>query len=74
MNDESDREQLNPSGPAWRTAEEYGVDMSLLEYLMSLTPAERLARHDQALALVRAMHEAGMRHYGYDPRPAENAR
>lgn len=55
---------------AWQAAIDYGIDVSLTEYLLTLTPAERVARHEQALALVRMAREAGVRHYGIDPRSA----
>ena len=59
------------SSDAWQAAIDFGIDVCQLEYLLSLTPAERLERHDQALALVRAMREAGINYYGYDPRLPE---
>ena len=59
------------TGSAWRAAVEFGIDVSQIEYLLTLSPAQRLARHDQALALVQAMRAAGIAHYGYDPRPPE---
>lgn len=55
---------------AIRAAREYGIDLSLTDYLLSLTPLERLERHDQALELIRAARAAGREHYGFDPRPA----
>ena len=57
----------NEHGPAYQDAVEYGIDVRQLEYLLTLTPAERLARHDAALALVLAAREAGIRYYGFDP-------
>ena len=57
-----------PHGSAWQAAMDYGIDMSQIEYLLTLTPTERLERHEQALALVQAMREAGKQYYGYDPR------
>lgn len=56
---------------AIRAAREYGIDLSLTDYLLSLTPLERLERHDQALELIRAARAAGREHYGFDPRPAQ---
>lgn len=38
---------------------DFDVDLDLLDYLQSLTPAQRLERHDQAMALVRALWRAG---------------
>ena len=61
----------NP-GDAWLAAIDYGIDVSLLEYLMTLTPAERMARHEQALALVWALCQAAVKHYGFDPRLTES--
>jgi hypothetical protein len=58
-------------GPAYQSAVEYGIDVCQLEYLLTLTPAERLKRHDAALALVLAAREAGIRYYGFDPRHPE---
>ena len=67
---DSDRSETG----AWQAAIDFGIDVNQLEYLMSLTPTERLRRHDQALELVRAMREAGIKHYGFDPRPPEPPR
>ncbi len=49
MNPNSAHSQ-NPT--AWQRAVAYGLDMSLNEYLLTLTPEERLARHEQARQLV----------------------
>ena len=57
--------------PAYQAAVEYGIDVSQLEYILTLTPAERLRRHDAALALVLAVRKAGIRYYGFDPRSPE---
>lgn len=43
------------------------VDLDLLEYLLTLSPAERLRRHNDALELVQALRAEGRRHYGFDP-------
>ena len=53
---------------AWRAAIDYGIDVSQIEYLLTLTPEERLLRHEQFLTLVRAMRQAGIDYYGFDPR------
>lgn len=55
-------------GRCWQAAADYGIDMSQLEYLQTLTPAERLDRHEHARQLVLALRQAGTEHYGYDPR------
>lgn len=57
--------------PAYQAAVKYGIDVCQLEYLLTLTPTERLKRHDAALALVLAAREAGIRYYGFDPRSPE---
>ena len=56
---------------AWQAAIDYGIDVSQLEYLLTLTPTQRVERHQQALVLVRAMRQAGVDHYGFDPRYPE---
>jgi len=58
-------------GIAWQAAIDYGIDVSGIDERLALTPEERLARHDRAVELVRALREAGIRHYGFDPRPPE---
>ncbi len=50
----------------------YGIDLTLTGYLLSLTPLERLRRHDQALELIRAARAAGREFYGFDPRPDQS--
>ncbi len=59
----------NEHGPAYQSAVEYGIDVCQLEYLLTLSPTERLMRHDAALAMVLAAREAGIRYYGFDPGP-----
>jgi hypothetical protein len=44
------------------------IDLDLMDYLLTLTPEQRLERHDAALELVRALRKAGTEHYGFDPR------
>ena len=62
MIDEETLAQMNgkyvmPSdaGPAWRAAYEAGVDMSLIEDNLKLSPWERLLANDRALGLIRAL-------------------
>jgi hypothetical protein len=61
MIDEAHREQLNrhrryvcpaDAGPAWRTACEYGSDMSLVEDALKKTPEERLEAHQRVLDML----------------------
>ena len=56
---------------AYQNAIEYGIDMFQLEYLLTLTPAERLRRHDAALIFVLSARRAGIKYYGFDPRSSE---
>lgn len=58
--------QMNPVAPA--QPEDDDIDVDLLDYLQTLTPAERVARHEAALELARALRQAGTEHYGFDPR------
>lgn len=59
------------NGPAWQAAIDYGIDVSQTEYLLSLSALERVQRHDQALEFVRALRQAAIDRYGYDPRLPE---
>jgi hypothetical protein len=63
--------QKDDGGSAWQAAIDYGIDVSGIGERLALTAEERLARHERALELVRALREAGIRHYGFDPRPPE---
>lgn len=49
------------------------IDVALVEHLLTLTPAERIERHEAALELVRALRRAGTEHYGFDPRAVASA-
>jgi hypothetical protein len=49
------------------------IDMDLLVYVQTLTPEQRIARHEAALELVRALRKAGTEHYGFDPRAVAEA-
>jgi hypothetical protein len=40
------------AGPAWREAIRQGVDMSLIEANLELSPWERILQNDRALAFV----------------------
>lgn len=58
---------VTPNTPAVPTPEA-DLDLDLLDFLQGLTPAERMARHEAALELVRALRKAGTEFYGFDPR------
>ena len=50
------------AGPAWRAAHAAGIDMSLIEDSLKLTPAERLAEHQQVIDFLLEVQEAGHPH------------
>ena len=53
------RKRASPkAGPAWRAAEAYGCDMSLIEDNLSRTPLERLRALDRALETIFALRQA----------------
>jgi hypothetical protein len=60
-----------PDASVKRTASEEGaapdqgeVDLSLLEYLLSLTPAERVEKHYHARLFAQRMQEIARQRYG----------
>ena len=54
--------------------DEWGMDLSLLRLNLSLTPEERLIRHQSALDLALELQNAGKK-LGYGPKPAtQNSR
>lgn len=50
------------AGPAWRAAHAAGIDMSLIEDSLKLTPEQRLAEHQQVLDFLLEVQEAGQSH------------
>jgi hypothetical protein len=50
------------AGPAWRAAMEAGIDMSLIEESLKLTPEQRLAEHQQVIDFLLQVQEAGQAH------------
>ncbi len=50
------------AGPAWRAAMEAGIDMSLIEHALQLTPEERLAEHQQVIDFLLEVQESGLSH------------
>ena len=47
-----------PRGPAWRSAEEYGLDMSLVESTLRRTPEQRIRLNEHSVAMVLELREA----------------
>jgi hypothetical protein len=69
MFDEETLAQMNgkyvcPSdaGPAWRAAMAAGVDMSLIQQALTLTPEQRLAEHQQVIDFLLTIQGAGLSH------------
>lgn len=50
------------AGPTWRAAFEVGVDMSLVEDALQMSPVERLRAHQRALNQILTMMEARRSH------------
>jgi hypothetical protein len=66
--------KMAPSTPAQEppAPSEADIDLDLLDYLQSLSPAERLKRQVDAQELVRTLRAAGARLHGLDSRhPSE---
>jgi hypothetical protein len=47
------------AGPEWRAAAAAGIDMSLIEASLALTPEQRLAEHQQVIDFLLTVQEAG---------------
>jgi hypothetical protein len=47
--------RLDPSSDPAREAEQAGFDLNLIELNLNLSPAERIEKHEQALALVQEL-------------------
>lgn len=47
------------AGPAWRAAHAAGIDMSLIEGSLRLTPEQRLAEHQQVIGFLEEVRAAG---------------
>ena len=50
------------AGPAWRAAHDAGIDMSLIEDALKMTPEQRLAEHQQVINFLLEVQEAGSSH------------
>jgi len=50
------------AGPAWRAAHAAGIDMSLIEDSLKLTPEQRLAEHQQVIDFLLEVQAAGQTH------------
>lgn len=55
------REAWPDHGPDWRAAIDAGIDVFQLERNLRMTPAERLAQHQDALEFFETL-RAGVRH------------
>jgi hypothetical protein len=50
------------AGPAWRMAQEAGIDMALIEFALAMTPEERLTWHQRVADFLLDVQEAGEAH------------
>jgi len=50
------------AGPAWRAAHAAGIDMSLIEDALKMTPEQRLAEHQQVIDFLLEVQAAGHTH------------
>ena len=50
------------ASPAWREAVAAGIDMSLVDHALSLTPEQRLEEHQQVINFLLEVQEAGRKH------------
>jgi len=50
------------AGPAWRAACKAGLDMSLIESALKMSPEERLAEHQQVIDFLLEVQAAGESH------------
>jgi hypothetical protein len=50
------------AGPAWRAAVAAGIDMSLIEDSLMLTPEQRLAEHQQVIDFLLEVQKANPSH------------
>ena len=50
------------AGPAWRAAHAAGIDLSLIEASLQLTPEQRLAEHQQVIDFLIEVQRAGPSH------------
>ena len=51
-------------GPAWKEAEAYGFDMSIVEANLRRTPLERIRIHNRALRTARRLRSAVEQSHG----------
>lgn len=55
---ETTSDKNEPPLTAWQIAEHEGIDMSLLEITLAMTPEERIRAHERALATAQALRQA----------------
>ena len=70
---ENDWEELRRLSNSFDMQDENGIDLSLIDQMLSLTPTERLESLDQWLAFDAFLHKASIKFYGFDPRTAVEA-
>jgi hypothetical protein len=50
------------AGSLWREAVADGIDMSLIDHALTLTPEQRLEEHQQVINFLLEVQEAGRKH------------
>jgi hypothetical protein len=51
--------------------DENGVDLTLIDHMLSLTPTQRLEALERWLEFDKVLRQASIKFYGYDPRVVE---
>jgi hypothetical protein len=70
---EADWQELRRLSNSWGMQDENGIDLSLIDQMLSLTPTQRLESLDRWLAFAALLHKASVKYYGFDPRTAVEA-
>jgi hypothetical protein len=71
MTDQEREQFLNQTCPD--VQDENGADVSQIDYMLSLTPEQRLAMLGRWMDFDKAMTDARIKQYGFDPRDVVEA-
>ena len=64
MKESAEDSQPNNAGPAWRAAEEYGLDMTLVADALRRPVMQRIEQHQAALDTLLMLRSAYLQQYG----------
>lgn len=67
MKSKTTEDTTTPAGKLYGEYDENGVDVSLLRYMLSLPPLERLKVMEKSARDIRILHECGRRHREAQP-------